>query len=114
VNLRIDPNSTDTAALISQAAVRSRERIEKLFDEDLSASSIESESVRLTREFDGDLITGDWRNTLPGRDILTRFVADHVKIGYAFFRNLVLNQMADDGIKPDGMARPLKSILDDV
>lgn len=76
--------------------------------------SIEAESIRLTREFDADLITGDWQNTLPGRDILTRFVADHIKIGYIFFRNLVLNQMADDGVKPDGMAVPLRSIVEDV
>ncbi|RZK37237.1 MAG: hypothetical protein EOO61_09275 [Hymenobacter sp.] len=114
VNLRIDPNSADTAGLISEAASRSLEKIKVIFEGSLAPASIEQEVIRLRRDFDTDLLNGDWRKTLPGRDILTKFAADNVKIGFTFFRNLVLNAMADEGIRPEGMEGPINQIIHDL
>ena len=56
-----------------------------------------------------------WTSVLPGREVLQRFVDKHLggNIRYEAFRNLVIEQMAEDGYQPPGMARLLERILEE-
>lgn len=113
VDLRFDPNSVDVAKLIGAAAKRSFDRISAVMNDKLSDSALEAKEFAFKTQFDSDMTSGNWRKTLPGREIIKRFVADHVGIGHIPFRNLILNRMADQKVRPSGMADQLDKILSD-
>ena len=57
---------------------------------------------------------GTWKDKLPGRDILKKFVSiEKISINYEVLRNLIVNRMAELGYKPLGMKNVIDQIKND-
>jgi len=69
---------------------------------------LEEERARLTEACSTDA----WIADFPGRNVLKRYVRDHVKVKYEAFVNIVLDRMAEANFQPPGMKRVLDEILD--
>ena len=113
IDLSVDPKDQNIAMTISAAAERSSARITSPLSEGIDLQTLSEKKNQLTSQFDKDIASGDWRLTLPGREILKKFAIDNVKIGYVPFRNMLLNKMADLHIQPEGMLTPIQKILND-
>ncbi|KHO27130.1 hypothetical protein QQ44_06345 [Mycolicibacterium setense] len=60
----------------------------------------------------GSLATEDWVKVIPGRQVLRKFVSDHVPgIAYEPFVNLVLDRMVESSVEPAGMKMVLDYVL---
>jgi AAA domain, putative AbiEii toxin, Type IV TA system len=111
IDFGFDPKATDVGDQLSNSIVRTGDRIKSAIENELSLSKItevlEAENVELLGAFSD----GSWIKTLPGRDILRKFVENQkITIGYEYFRNLILGQMRDKGIKPLGMKAVFEKI----
>jgi hypothetical protein len=62
-------------------------------------------------EFAVALESDEWLSVFPGRPVLERFAADNLRgVSYTAFRNLILDQMVDEGFQPTGM----RTVLDQI
>lgn len=111
ISLGADPSCSEVGKTLHAAVGRSASKINQLITAELSESSLVSKEHDLRQEYEKCFADGSWRQVLPGRDILRRFV-DVIKIGvgYEHFRNLLVNKMAEHGCKPKGM----KNIIDQI
>lgn len=63
-------------------------------------------------EFESALRDDSWSKRFPGRDILKCFAGEHVAgTQFGAFRNVILDRMATDRVKPCGMKEVLDRIL---
>lgn len=114
INLRFDPGAPQVGKSLHQAAVRSKERIERLLDGDLQAAKLAEKEAEIELEIKRSFLDGSWIRILPGREILRRYVGvANVAIGYENFRNLIISQMVAAGYKPEGMKRVVEKIIAD-
>jgi AAA ATPase domain/Protein of unknown function (DUF4435) len=110
IGLGIDPKSERISALLSDALQSAVRKINKVAQE-LDNEELQSKERELSDQFNADLVSGNWKNSLPGRSILRGFVGQHVQtISYIPFRNLILNRMADARFQPPGMAHVIAQI----
>lgn len=110
IGLGIDPKSETISTLLGDALQSSVRKINKVAQE-LDNEELQSKEHELSDQFNADLASGNWKNSLPGRSILKGFVGQHVQtISYTPFRNLILNRMADARFQPPGMARVITQI----
>jgi hypothetical protein len=99
-----DP-ATDLVPSIEGSAGRVAEVVTQLLEDDYLAQQADS----YARDFEKALKSGDWIERFPGRLVLREFVSTNVPgVSYENFRNLVIDQMVDDGFQPEGM----KDVID--
>ena len=97
----------DLRPSIEGSLSRFTEATEELLEENTLAEIEESFRAELHEALDSE----EWVRVFPGRLILSRFVSAHVQgVDYEAFRNLVLDQMVDDGFEPAGMQDLLAEI----
>jgi energy-coupling factor transporter ATP-binding protein EcfA2 len=112
INTRADPAAEDLASAVFQAVARSDARFRQAVDETLTEEALRAKLEELRAEFDSSFGDGTWRQKLPGRDILKRFVSRaNIPTSYEVFRNLLISQMADAGFQPAGMKQVIDAIL---
>lgn len=112
LNLRVNPESTDVARDLSQSIQSSLDRLQKVCVASLGIETLVDEVSSLSESLQRDLISGNWRSTFRGRDILKRFVAEHGSgLKYNHFRNLIISKMRDDNFKPKGMKSVLEKVM---
>jgi hypothetical protein len=112
IGLRIDPKSERSSAFLSETLQRSVRKINEVV-QGLGIEELQRKEQQLHDQFNADLISGEWKSSLPGRAILRGFVGQHVQtISYIPFRNLLLNRMADARFQPAGMAKVVAQIIE--
>lgn len=113
IDLGFDPTRRDVPVALAEAVGRSGARVSAVVSRELSAERLRDEHVRLEADFRRALSSGAWRTKFRGRDVLRRFAGRHVKgMQYEYFRDLVINKMAESGHRPPDMQRVVSAILD--
>ncbi|HYE18245.1 MAG TPA: AAA family ATPase [Tepidisphaeraceae bacterium] len=112
LNLNSDPKSATSAADIANAAQRSHERMGNRLGADLSATELSRMATNLESSYSEALSCNGWKKRFRGRDVLKRFVGDHLTgIAYEPFRELIITRMKDAGFKPEGMRQVVEAVL---
>ena len=111
INVSFDPAAEDISLAIFKASERSVERVAEAVRSRISLDALKTHEQTLRNKYTESFADGSWRQSLPGREILKRYVENQQPgIGYEPFKNLVLAQMIDVGHQPLGM----KSVIDAV
>jgi len=114
LDVGFDPRRRDVSSALTEALTRSRSRIEATLSGELNPENVQAEDRRFREQFEDDLLTGAWRRTFRGRDVLKRFVGRHVGgLSYEPFRELIISKMRDTNFQPPGMKRVIEAILSD-
>jgi hypothetical protein len=104
-------NAEDPAAELRPSIEGSARRLTEAAARLLDGDYLDTAAESVTAELNGALESGDWLRRFPGRAVLTGFVATHVPgVSYENFRNLVIDQMIDDGFQPQGMTDVIGAI----
>lgn len=112
IDLGFDPARPDIAAALSEAIARSGDRIRARTSDELSLASLERSMTSYRDELDAALIDGTWISKFRGREVLRRFAGRYVHgMAYEYFRDLIINKMAEDNFHPTGMQRIVDQIL---
>lgn len=112
LNLKMNRDSKTIANDLSLALHSAIERLKDLNSGYLSKESLEEIARQKEEEYEADLVSGQWRSTFRGRDILKRITSTHGQgITYTALRNLILARMRDQGIEPEEMRVQLERIL---
>ena len=96
------------------AADRSKDRLTRVLNAELTLGSIEAMETRIRADLLASFSDGSWRSKIRGRDVLRRFadrryVTPPVK--YEVLRNLIINRMRESGFRPPGMSHVVDRIL---
>ncbi|MES9861305.1 MAG: AAA family ATPase [Candidatus Thiodiazotropha sp. LLP2] len=112
IDLSIDPTSNRPDSLLVEAIMRSRDRIDKAIDENLTTSNIKEKKSDIEENLKNDIDTNKWIKTFRGRDILKSLLTPAgLDVNYVTFRNLIISRMRDDGHRPEGMAKIINQLL---
>ncbi|USX29173.1 AAA family ATPase [Oxalobacteraceae bacterium OTU3CINTB1] len=114
IRLGFDPNTLTIGTDLHNAASSSASNISRLMAGVLSEDELHSRELEFRTTFEQSFADGSWKKKLPGRDILKQFISGEGGIvGYELFRNLIVGQMTQQGIKPLGMKNVFEKILSD-
>jgi hypothetical protein len=107
-----NPDSPQAAPALLPSIVMTYERLDAARTDMTSIVALEGQALDIEAELRRWLDDGAWISEFPGRLILRRFVDTHLTgaANYEAFRNLILDQMADDNYEPVGM----RSVVDHV
>ncbi|RQO68249.1 hypothetical protein DBR44_16375 [Aquitalea sp. FJL05] len=112
IDFKIDPAAEEVARLISGAATRSLDRMQKTFTDELNEDSLITKQDEWRSDIESAFGDGSWRRILPGREILKTFVSQQrLPIPYETLRNLIVSRMVDSGFQPEGMKRVIMEIV---
>ncbi len=75
-----------------------------------SAEALQERVEALRSEFEEDLADNKWMSRFPGREILKRFVSEHLTCDYETLRNVVVDKMVLESYEPESM----RSVLDEI
>lgn len=111
IKLKGEENDKDPAGRVSERVKSSIEGLSNLTTKELSENELRSvaESRRKVLE---DAVEGDgWKKEFRGRDLLRKF-ADQYTVGvrYEVLRDMIVNAMAEQGVRPSGMLQVLEKI----
>ena len=107
-----NPESNTMASDFAASVSRSIEKMQDLANSDLSLSSISLTVGEIMSNLQAQLLAGEWIAKFPGRKILKRFVDEAaVPMRYEPFRDLILNEMVAQNIRPDGMEMIVGKII---
>ena len=114
LKLNSNPLSNDIGADLHESIEKSIERIQHLAETNLNIDSIRKRIDKEREVLERSLIEGDWKKHFKGRDILRAFVREYVQgMRYAYFRDIIISQMANSGYQPEGMRAVLDKIAND-
>ena len=109
-----DPKAEHIADAMYPSIEGSFSRLDELRAGPVSLEALRADEVAIRSRLEADLDSGDWITGFRGRDVLHRFVHDHVRgTNYEGFRDLIVARMRDAGFRPTGMAEILNTILSD-
>ena len=112
IDLGFDLARRDVGVALAEAVEGSFERIRTCVAGDVNRAQLAKLEGEHTGRFRASLGDGTWRSVLRGRDILRRFAGKHLSgMQYEYFRDLVINKMAEVGYQPLGMGRVVYAIL---
>jgi len=112
INTRINPASDNIASDFTAVITASKNRLNDIVEHKASETEIQKAVSEKTANMQTDLLSGEWKKTFRGRDILKRFVGKHGNsVSYEVFRNLIIARMKDQNFKPQGMSTILNEIL---
>jgi hypothetical protein len=105
IKLGANPKSTDPVKALIPSITSTYERLDGVRQLVADATWLEAEARRIESELRTWLKQGRWLQEFPGRLILKRFVGAKLSgsASYEAFRNVILDQMADDNFEPSGM-----------
>ncbi|MGC3970934.1 MAG: AAA family ATPase [Pirellulales bacterium] len=110
LDLGVDPNRTDVPNALAEAVQNSCRRVSELASD--ATAGLSDDFDRLRAELESQLVSGEWTRTFPGRDVLKRFVREHVPgIRYESFRDLIIAKMRLHAHQPLGMKAVIDCIL---
>jgi len=113
LELGLNPETKQAADELHRAISVSLERLQNAAMDTLSLAAIKETEQAALREINSSLEDGSWRTSLPGRDILKRFVNGYAGgASYEQLRNLVLARMEADQYQPHGMKAVLDQIIE--
>lgn len=111
ISTKFNP-SMDLVQGFREAAERSSQQIQKALDKKITESELIIQKEKFETELVNALECKDWKTRFRGRDILKRFVGKAIpEIKYERFRNLIINEMRDEGYQPPGMQQVIEAIL---
>jgi len=111
IKIGASPDAPDIAREIQPSIASSLARIESKRD-DYTLEKLEKRVASAIAEMEAFLADGEWVKRFPGRDVLKRFVANHLPgVSYEPFRNLVMENMALSEDRPADMRTVLDEIL---
>jgi predicted ATPase len=114
ISLGFPPETLTIGKALFDAASRSAEKICNLTSESLSEQALKDLEQNMRADFEKCFADGTWRASLPGREILKRFVeAAKLPVGYEVFRNLIVKRMVEAAHQPEGMKKILMRIVSD-
>lgn len=114
LNVGANPQAQELAPELDSSITAAVARVNALAEGELTLGALRQFERGSRADRAHDLETGAWRDTFRGRDVLRRFVTDHVPgTNYEAFRDLVLARMKEQGHQPAGMAEVLTAILSD-
>ena len=104
----------DTRSPAERVVTRVEESIERLTDltkGELSRNELTSLAESRRKVLESAVGTDDWKKEFRGRDLLKQF-ADQYTVGvrYEVLRDMIVNAMAEQEIRPPGMLRVLEKI----
>jgi AAA15 family ATPase/GTPase len=117
IKTRTSRKEGQIAAELNAAIETSIRRMTDIADNSLTLELLKREEKIAQNRLVQDLKGDDWRKTFKGRDLLRRFVSDHVskhvgRIGYEEFRDLIVARMRDARFEPAGMREVVQAILE--
>lgn len=111
IKTNISRREPSIAKALNEAVVQTKERIDDATKNELGLAKLEKEEKKIRNQFLQHLKSDKWLSTFRGRDILRRFVNNHVKrVKYEVFRDLIISKMRDKNYEPKGM----KDIIDEI
>lgn len=112
VHLGGNPNSANAANALIDSVTATFTRLDSLRSS-IDLPYLESQAAAIENGFRQALADGSWLKEFPGRSILQKFVSKELagKATYEGFRNLIVDQMVDDGYEPPGMRQVLDIIM---
>lgn len=114
LKLSANPMSSDIGADIHCSMVDSLERMSNHITTNLDIEHMRRKVTEETEKLEKSLQDGSWKSHFKGRNILRIFVGQYVPgMGYEYFRDLIISQMANVGYQPKGMKKILDKIVDD-
>lgn len=115
IRLGGDLATENAAAALMPSIEGTYERIDGMRDELRDADWLQSQAEMFEGDLRSWLTDGSWIREYPGRLLLKRFVDSTLRgaASYEAFRNVILDQMVDDGHAPAGMARVFDIVLSD-
>lgn len=114
IRTRVDPRASQITPALREVIESSVHRITEVAAGQLAQSELERKEAEVQSTLRRDLVSGAWRKTFRGRDVLRRFVGEYGgSVKYEVFRDLVLARMHDAGVQPPGMKLILDTILAD-
>lgn len=112
IDLGFDPARRDTAIALAEAITRSHTRIQQRVSVELAEPQLLALQVEYEATCRAALTDDSWITKFRGRDALRRFAGRQTRgMQYEYFRDLVINRMAEVGYQPIGMGRILSAIL---
>ena len=109
-----DRAQTSSVPSLRKAVVGSTSRLKKASAKTLSAKALRQKEAEIRGALAKDLATADWKQTFPGRALLSRFVHQHgAGLNYEVLRNLIIAKMRDADHRPPGMKTVIDAILSD-
>jgi hypothetical protein len=112
INLSFDSSRADSAATLSEAIIRSRNRINDRLVDELSPARLNTDMIAHRTDLEHAVAEGTWISKFRGRDILKRFAGVHTPgMAYDYFRDLIIHKMAEDNYQPAGMKGVIDAIL---
>ena len=111
VKLRGEPDGRGPATRVAERLGASIARLTELTKGELREEELkrlaDSRRAVLERAAQGD----DWRKEFPGRDLLKKFTELYTEgVRYEVFRDMIVNAMAEQEVRPPGMLRVLEKI----
>jgi hypothetical protein len=114
IDLGFDPGTLTVGRDLHAATVRSAGRINSILAGDLNEASLVAKEQEFRNEIEQSFADGTWKSTIPGREILRRFVDNEkLPVGYEVLRNLILSKMGEQSHKPKGMQEIIAKIVAD-
>jgi energy-coupling factor transporter ATP-binding protein EcfA2 len=102
-------DSTEPAQDLRPSIEGSATRVNEVVSKTLADGYLTAHARAYEEEFGRALESDEWISRFPGRLVFALFTSRHVDgVSYEQFRNLVIDQMVDDGFEPDGM----KAVVD--
>jgi hypothetical protein len=107
------PDSVKPADALMPSIAASVDRLTQAMREVMDADTLREKAAAHEKDLRAAVADGRWIRRLPGREILSRYVQKHLDgvVRYEAFRNLVIDQMADDSYQPPSMKTLLEAIL---
>jgi hypothetical protein len=106
------PDTKSPADELRPSIESSGERVREATAQLLRVGHLDERSSEFERVFRTSLDDGRWIDTFPGRFVLSEFVTSSVDgVNYEALRNLILDQMVDDGFQPNAMKVTTEQVL---
>ena len=97
--------------LATRAEKKGRD-IQRTIAKEARADQIKTEISKERAKLENSLNSQRWKSVFRGRDVLRGLCAGRSgNVRYETLRNVIVNEMARDGFRPDGMTKTLKMIL---
>lgn len=98
------------AAGVSRRVEEAIERLKEYAKDELSQDELDKVASDRRATLEAALASEEWKSVFPGREILKVFTHKYAGMSYDTMRDTVINTMAEQGIRPQGMLRVLEGI----
>jgi len=109
--IRLAGDDRAEASVMHNRVAEAERLLRQSVENELSEHSLHEMIKKIQAEKSSAIDNGAWKIDFRGRDVLNRFVSDHVKVmKYEYFRNLIIAKMQAARFEPHGMKEILLKI----